>query len=67
MHHSAIVNKKGEKSVPVWTGGNEKQRCEVMLCMTADWSKLNPFVIFKWRMLPIVDIKGVVVMEQERG
>ena len=67
MPLDTTVNKKGDKSVTIRTGGNEKQRCTVMLCITADGIKLLPYVILKRKRIPKVDIKGVIVQAQEAG
>jgi hypothetical protein len=47
MSRDTMVHKKGDKNVTVRTGGNEKQRCMVMLCIMADSRKLPPYIILK--------------------
>ena len=47
MPQTTTVNQKGEKSVVVRTGVCEKQRCTVMVCITADSNKLLPYMIFR--------------------
>lgn len=52
MPGESTVNKAGEKTVHVRTAGAEKQRCTIMLGITADGNKLPPFVIFKRKTVP---------------
>jgi hypothetical protein len=62
-----MVHKKGDKNVTVRTGGNEKQQCMVILCITADGRKLPPYIILKTKTLPKVNVKGVIIQAQESG
>ncbi|KAK8784512.1 hypothetical protein V5799_009125 [Amblyomma americanum] len=65
---SCTVELKGKKSVFVRTTGAERQRCTVMLCVTADGLKLPPYVILKRKTIPKgVFPKGIVVRAQEKG
>jgi hypothetical protein len=47
MPLNTAVHKKGDKNVTVRTGGNEKQRCMVTLCIMGDGRKLPPYIILK--------------------
>ncbi|PNF29643.1 hypothetical protein B7P43_G16388 [Cryptotermes secundus] len=68
MPGESTVNKAGEKTVHVRTAGAEKQRCTVMLGITADGNKLPPFVIFKRKTLPKEKLPpGILVRVQEKG
>lgn len=70
MPYDTTVHKKGEKQVTIRTGGNEKQRCTVMLSITADGRKLPPYVVFKRKTLPKIPgngTHGVIVQVQEAG
>ncbi|KAK8758329.1 hypothetical protein V5799_004041 [Amblyomma americanum] len=65
---SCTVELKGKKSVFVQTTGAERQRCTVMLCVTADGRKLPHYVILKRKTIPKgVFPKGIVVRAQEKG
>lgn len=56
------VELKGKKSVAVRTTGAERQRCTVMLWVTADERKLPPYVVFKRKRIPNeVFPKGIIV------
>lgn len=52
MPPNTTVNQKGASSVTVRTTGHEKQRCTVMLAVTADGRKLPPYVVFKRKTQP---------------
>jgi hypothetical protein len=52
MPSSKTVNLKGAKDVSVATTGHERSNFTVVLCITADGSKLPLMVIFK-RRLPL--------------
>jgi hypothetical protein len=39
MPLNITVNKRGEKNITIGTGGNEKQKCAVMLCGTENGGK----------------------------
>jgi hypothetical protein len=67
MPLDTTVHKKGDKNVTVRAGGNEKQRCMVMLCITADGGKLLPYIVLKRKTLPRVNVKGVIIQAQESG
>jgi len=47
MPRNTSIEKQGVRSVAVKTARAEKQRCTVMLAITADGGKLPPYVIFK--------------------
>lgn len=65
---NCTVELKGKKSVSVRTTGAERQRCTVMLCVTADGRKLPPYVILKRKRIPNEAFpKGIVVRAQEKG
>jgi hypothetical protein len=54
--------------VTIKTTGTEKQRCAVMLAVTANWDKLPPYVIFKRKTLPKEKFPpGIHVRVQENG
>lgn len=61
------VSVKGSKSVTIRTGGNEKQRCTVMLCILADGTKLPPYIVLKRKTLPKNLPAGVIVRSQDSG
>jgi hypothetical protein len=67
MPLDTTVHKKGDKNVTVRTGGNEKQRCTVMLCNMADGRKLPPYMVLKMKTVPKVNVKGVIIQAQESG
>lgn len=68
MPSSTTVEQKGVRSVHIRTTGAEKQRCTVMLAVTADGRKLPPFVIFKRKTLPKAKFPpGIHVRVQEKG
>lgn len=68
MPGETTVANRGEKTVQVRTAGAEKQRCTVMLGITADGNKLPPYVIFKRKTLPKEKLPpGVFVRVQEKG
>lgn len=52
MSPNTTVSAKGVSSVSIKTTGCEKQCCTVMLAVTADGSKLPPFITFKRRRCP---------------
>ena len=62
------INLTGEKTVFVRTIGNEKNHFTVVLCCTADGTKLKPMIIFKRKTLPKVMFpSGVVIHVNEKG
>uniref|UniRef100_A0A8C4SMW6 HTH CENPB-type domain-containing protein n=1 Tax=Erpetoichthys calabaricus TaxID=27687 RepID=A0A8C4SMW6_ERPCA len=66
---NTTVNAVGDKSVPVRTGGREKQRCTVMLTILVDGKKLPPYVIFKRKTLPKNEkfLPGIIISAQQKG
>lgn len=65
---NVTVEAKGKKSIHVRTTGAERQRCTVMLCITADGRKLPPYVVFKRKRVPAAQFpNGVIVRAQEKG
>lgn len=68
MPRNTTVEEKGARSVIVRTSGADKQRCTVMLAVTADGRKLPPYVIFKRKTLPKAKFpQGIYVRVQEKG
>lgn len=68
MPENTTVNVRGERSVQVKTTGSEKQRCTVMLAITADGRKLPPYVVFKRKTMPKDKFPtGIIVRVQEKG
>lgn len=68
MPSSRTVEQTGARTVHVRTTGAEKQRCTVMLGVTADGRKLPPYVIFKRKTLPKGKLPpGIHVRVQEKG
>lgn len=69
MPRNSSVEKRGSSSVVIRTSGAEKQRCTVMLAVTADGAKLPPYVIFKRKTIPkgVQFPKGLHVAVQENG
>lgn len=68
MPRNTTVEEKGARSVIIRTSGAEKQRCTVMLAVTADGRKLPPYVILKRKTLPKGNFpRGVHVRVQEKG
>jgi hypothetical protein len=69
MPLDVTVESKGQKSIPILTSGNEKQRCTVMLTVLADGKKLPPFIVFKRKTLPkgMNFPRGIKVRAQEKG
>lgn len=65
---NVTVEAKGKKSVQVLTTGAERQRCTVMLCITADGRKLPPYVVFKRKRVPAEQFPdGIFVRAQDNG
>ena len=46
------VSEKGVKSVSILTTSHKKDRFTIMLACLGDGTKLQPYVIFKWKTLP---------------
>uniref|UniRef100_A0A147BLR1 Putative pogo transposable element n=1 Tax=Ixodes ricinus TaxID=34613 RepID=A0A147BLR1_IXORI len=68
MPSNTTLEQKGARTVHVRTTGAEKQRCTVMLAVTADGRKLPPYVIFKRKTLPKGKFPpGVHIRVQEKG
>uniref|UniRef100_A0A023GJZ4 Putative tigger transposase n=1 Tax=Amblyomma triste TaxID=251400 RepID=A0A023GJZ4_AMBTT len=68
MPRNTTVNEKGARSVLVKTSGAEKQRCTVMLAVTADGRKLPPYVIFKRKTIPKGNFpRGIHIRAQMKG
>lgn len=68
MPASRTVHSKGDRSVTVRTSGAEKQRCTVMLAVTADGRKLRPYVIFKRKTIPKGTFpRGIHIRAHEKG
>jgi len=68
MSRNTSIEKQGVRSVSIKTTGAEKQRCTVMLAVTADGGKLPPYVIFKRKTLPKEKFPpGFHVRVQEKG
>jgi hypothetical protein len=68
MPRNTSIEKQGVRSVTIKTTGAEKQRCTVMLAVTADGGKLPPHVIFKRKTLPKEKFPpGIHVRVQEKG
>lgn len=68
MPRSTTVNEKGARSVLVKTCGAEKQRCTVMLAVTADGRKLPPYVILKRKTIPKGNFpRGIHIRAQAKG
>jgi hypothetical protein len=68
MPSSRTVNLKGAKEVSVATIGHERSNFTVVLCITADGSKLPPMVIFKRKTVPKgCNSKDVIISANEKG
>lgn len=68
MPTNTTLAEKDYKSFLIQKTGCEKLRCNVMLAITADGTKLPPYVIFKRKTMPIDNIpKGIHVRVHEKG
>lgn len=68
MLSSTTVEQKGVQSLHIRTTGAEKQRCTVLLAVTADKRKLPHIVIFKCKTLPKGKFPlGIHIRAQENG
>jgi hypothetical protein len=68
MPRNTSIEKQGVRSVTIKTTGAEKQRCTVMLTVTADGGKLPPYEIFKRKTFPKEKFPpGIHVRVQEKG
>jgi hypothetical protein len=47
MPFDITVHKKGDNNATVRTGGNEKQRYTVMLCIAGDGRNVPPYIVLK--------------------
>jgi hypothetical protein len=47
------TTEKGDKSVIMCTTGCDKQRCTIMLAISADGRMLPPYIIFKRKTMPM--------------
>jgi hypothetical protein len=63
---SRTVNLKAAKEVSVATTGHDRSNVTVVLCITADGSKLPPMVIFKRKMFRKVAIPKMLLTLQMR-
>jgi len=61
------VNLEGAKEVSVATTGHERSNFSVVLCITADGSKLPPMVIFKRKTVPKGCNSKDVISANEKG
>ena len=62
------VDIKDAENVKITTTGSEKCNFTVALCVTADGSKLPPFVIFKRKTIPKENYpKGIIIQANEKG
>jgi hypothetical protein len=68
MPESTTVNSASEQMVQIRTMGAKKQRCTVMLAITADRQKLPPYVVFKRKTMAKEKFPlGIIVWVQESG
>lgn len=68
MPRSSTITTKGAKTVSIKSTGNEKMRCTVMLCITADGNKLPPYIVMKRKTMPKEKFsKKIFVRVQEKG
>jgi hypothetical protein len=68
MPKSTTVNSAGERTVQIRTTGAEKERCTLMLTITADRQKLPPYVVFKRKTMAKEKFpQGIIVRVQESG
>jgi hypothetical protein len=67
MPESTTVNSVGERTVQIIrTMGAEKQRCTIMLAITADGQKLPPYVVFKCKTMAKEKFpQGIIIRVQE--
>lgn len=63
------VDFKGTKHIKISTNGSEKSNFTVVLCITADGNKCDPFVIFKRKTIPeeVKNLKGIIVCANPKG
>jgi hypothetical protein len=67
MPSSRTVNLKGATEVSVATTGHERSKFTVVLCITADGSKLPPMVIFKRKTVPKGCNSKNIIRANEKG
>ncbi|CAI7798869.1 unnamed protein product [Closterium sp. NIES-53] len=73
MPSERTVEEVGSRSVPVRSGGYQKERVTVMLACTASGEKLKPWVFFKRKTVPKGDFpsvrprKALLVLDSYRG
>ena len=63
MPGDTTVNESGVSTVQIRTAGAEKQRCTVVLAITADGHKLIPYAIFKCKTLPKEKFHQTLLLE----
>ncbi|KAL1462130.1 hypothetical protein MTO96_027282 [Rhipicephalus appendiculatus] len=64
---NTTVNLSGAKSGLLRTNGTERQRCTVMVSVSADCRKLPPYGVFKRKTLPKESLpNGMIVRVQEK-
>ena len=49
---NSTMSEKGVKSIPILSTVHEKDRFTVMLACLGDGTKLQPYVVFKWKTIP---------------
>jgi hypothetical protein len=67
MPELTTIEHVGKRSVQVRMTGADKQRCIMMLTITADGHKLPPFVIFRKKLPKDIFPLAIIVRVQERG
>jgi transposase-like protein len=69
MPGNYTVDFKGTKHIKISTNWAEKSNFTVVLCITADENKCDPFVIFKRKTIPeeVKDVKGIIVCANPKG
>lgn len=65
---NVTVEVEGKNSIRVLTMGVKRQRCTVMLCITADKGKLPPYVVFMGKCVPTERFPDrIFVRAQDKG
>lgn len=69
MPSRTTVTSKGAKDVRLLTTGHEHTWFTVMLCCTADGTKLRPYIVFRRKTLPRNEQfpKNVIIRANEKG
>jgi hypothetical protein len=68
MPESTTVNSASKRTEQIRTTGAKKQRCTVMLAITADGQNLPPYVVFKCKIMAKEKFpRGIIVWVQESG